>query len=118
MEQSLWAQYVRELRGDAAPQFIEYPWGFISFTQPRPETIYIEDIYVVPKERGGDLMYKLIGEAEATGHKLGASEVVCSVRVDSPSASRNLRIYLTMGAAPTSAHDGRIYLARKIKVGG
>lgn len=116
MAPSHWAAYVNEMLPGKVT-FIEKEWGFVSYSL-QGDSVYIEDLYVVPAERNPSKLYELIKAAEEAGHLAGKVATLCSVRVDSPRCADNLRMHLALGAVPVSAESGTIYLKRKIEGAG
>lgn len=111
---SLWADYITELRYGTC-KFIEYPWGFISYSVPEGgDCIFLEDIYIVPEHRDAARAYRLLSEVNAIGLELNKVNSVFIVRVDTPEASKNLRMYIAMGFTVSAADAGSIWLKRAI----
>lgn len=115
---SLWAQYIAELTGNQT-HFIEEEWGFISYSLPAGgDSVFVEDVFVVPAQRDAAHAYQLLGRAEAAGLADGRPYSVFVVQTDSPLAQQNLRIYLALGFSPIAADSGKIWLKREIQPRG
>ncbi len=116
---SLWAKYIEETF-PGHTQFIEYDWGFISYSFPEqyPDCVLAEDIYIEPSSRDCAHALQLHSEVMAEGRKRGKTHSLFVVRLDSPRCTENLRIYLAMGFVPCEANLGRILLKRHFKTGG
>lgn len=110
---SLWARYIAELRGGKC-QFLEYEWGFISYSYPEhlQDAVMVEDVFVVPEQRDAAHAYLLHNEVVGIAAAAGKRRSIFIVRTDSPLAANNLRIYLALGFVPIAAANGEIYLSR------
>lgn len=117
MSESLWSRYIEELRGGAT-KFVEYEWGFISYSlPPQSDVVFVEDVYIVPESRDAAHAYSLLGAVEQAGRKAGRTHSLFVVRTDSINCAHNLRIYLAMGYVPVSAESGSIWLKRQMSEG-
>lgn len=116
MMPSLWARYVTELRGGAVV-FLEEEYGFMSYSLPHGDSVFVEDVYIVPECRDAVHALLMLSKVEAAGLKAEKTHTVFIVRVESAAAAYNLRIYLAMGFSPVSAESGNIWLKREIKAG-
>lgn len=107
---SLWADYIGELRDT---KFIEYEWGFISYSI-LPDCIYLEDVYVVPKRRREGLALRLVEEAEAHGVEAGRKFSMAVIRLENKGHTESLKAHLEVGFVPYLTENGKIWLNRKI----
>ncbi len=113
---SLWADYVKELRGEHAPQFIEFDWGFISYTFPEKHAncINIEDIYVIPSERKSGKGTELLDMVRAIGLKAGKKYVTCQLELHTKVYQVSLKAQMAAGFIPIAAENGKIYSMREV----
>ena len=111
---SLWSDYLKELRGEDAHQFIELPWGFVSYSFPQwaPTCIQIEDMYVVPEERKLGRGNELLGMVQAIGLKAGKLFVTAQLELNTLTFENAMRVQLAAGFIPIAAENGKIYLRR------
>lgn len=116
MDPSLWSRYIQEIRSGRT-SFIEKEWGFVSYSLPEGDSVFVEDIYIVPDFRDAAHAYALLGEVEQAGRKAGKSHSIFVVACASASAATNLRVYLAMGFVPVAADSGNIWLKRAFKEG-
>ncbi len=108
---SLWARYIEELRDT---RFIEYEWGFISWSLME-ECIYLEDIYIVPEKRREGLALRLVEEAEEIGRKAGKAFSMAVIRLENKGHTESLKAHLAAGFVPFLTENGKIWLKRKIE---
>lgn len=116
MAPSLWNQYVTELLGGRT-KLIEHEWGFISYSLPDGDSVFAEDIYIIPECRDAAHALRLLVEVERAGLSAGKTHTMFIIRLDSPQASYNMRIYLAMGFVLVLADNARIFLKREILKG-
>lgn len=111
IRKSLWARY-REERGEA--KFIEYDWGFISYSI-NGEECYIQDYYIIPEKRGEGLAWKLAKEVEKRALDAGCKYLTGSVIVGSKDDTKSLKILLHYGMKLLSVNGNIIYMIKELK---
>lgn len=109
---SLWARYKEET---SPTRFIEYDWGFISYTFVEEECIYLEDVYVVPERRFEKLGLRLVEEAEAVASAAGRSISLACINLNAKTAAESMKAHLAVGFVPFRAEDDKIWLKRSIR---
>lgn len=119
MVPSLWARYIGELRGGSTT-FIEKEWGFASydFLPFALDSIYIDDLYVVPERRKEGLAMQLIAEIEEAGRKVSKQFILTVVKTETATCTESIKAQLHVGFMVVATDSGNIWLKREIsKVG-
>lgn len=113
---SLWSDYIRELRGEDAHQFIEFPWGFVSYSFPKwaENCIQIEDMYVVPEERKSGRGTELLSMVRTIGLKAGRKYVTAQLELNTECFEGSMRAQLAKGFVPVAAENGKLWLRREV----
>lgn len=114
MAHSLWSKYIAELKGGTT-NFFEEEWGFISYSFPEGDSVYVEDIYVMPEYRNAYRALDLLGRVETAAKGRGKTHSLFVVTCGLSGAAKNLRTYLAMGFEPVVADSGKIWLKRAFK---
>lgn len=112
---SLWSDYIAELSGGTR-RFIEKDWGFVSYSYPSwaQDSIFVEDMYIVPAERSSGRGSDLLEEVCEIGRLAGKRFVLANVEIDTEICVGALRAQLAVGLVPIGANNGKIMLRRPL----
>lgn len=114
---SLWADYIREFRGEAYMTFLEYPNCFVAYSMPEGECILIHDIYVKPEFRKAGCGKALLSDVEKIGLEAGRKYVLTEIEVGTPLTEVSIKAQLKVGFLPVAAQNGIIVMRKEITHG-
>ena len=112
---SLWADYIKELRGPEFRQWLEYPDGFVAYSLPAGnDCIIIHDMYVKPELRESGRGSALLIDVCEVGRRAGRKYVVAEVELATLTATTALKAQLAVGFSPVVVGNGNIFLQKEI----
>lgn len=112
---SLWAEYIRELRGPDFRQFLEYPDCFAVYSVPEgKDCIIIHDMYVRPDLRKSGRGKALLADIEDIGRKAGRTCLLAELELGTLSVQTAFRAQTAVGFQPISAYNGIIAMRKEI----
>ena len=107
---SMWADYKREREGKCV---IEVPHeGFIVFSYPSAQEVWIEDIYTVKEQRKTGLARRLADQVCALAKSEGCSTVLGSVWQSANGATDSIKVLLAYGME-LSHTEGKLIIFKK-----
>jgi len=107
---SLLKEYLKE-RG--VKEIIEYPHGFVTYAI-QDKLCYIEDMYVLPSERGNGWSTRLADEVCADAKNKGCELISCSIDLNAKDNTSNFYTIYQYGFRPHRAHNNEIYFIKEL----
>lgn len=113
---SLWADYIKEIRGEAAHTFLEFPECFVSYSLPAwaPDCIMIHDMYVVPALRKSGRGRALLSDVEEIGRKAGKKYVIAELEINTLTFQEAFAAQTSVGFRPIAAQNGIICMQKEL----
>ncbi len=110
VSKSLYSQYLKE-RENA--EVLEYDWGFAVYKMAA-DHVYLQDIYVVPKERANDRGQELMQEVAAIARMKGIKTMFGSISPSAKNSAKMERVMLHLGFELDSCGNDIIYYKKSI----
>lgn len=116
---SLWADYIRELRGPDSRVFLEYPYCFASYSLPElsPDVMIIHDMFVAPAFRKNGRGKVLLSELEEIGRKAGRKYVLSELEIQTKTFDVAFKAQVAAGFLPVAAANDIIVMRKTIEGG-
>ena len=107
---SMWADYKKEREDKQVIE--EADNGFVIYSYPTPEQVWIEDIYVRPDLRQSGLARKLADQVCEAAKKVGCKQVLGSVWETANGATASVKVLLAYGMQ-LSHIEGKLIIFKK-----
>lgn len=108
---SLYAQYLAERE---EKEIIESDKGFATFKTFENGECYLQDIFVVPKQRQSGLATEMANKVVEIAKERGCNKLIGSVCVDDKNATRNMTVFLAYGMQIYKNVGTMIFLSKDI----
>lgn len=114
---SLWADYIRELRGPEFRYFLEYSDCFAVISYPAgqwADCIIIHDMYVKPELRKQGRGKTLLEDVCQLGLKAGRKYVCAELEIATQTFEGAFKAQTAVGFMPVSANNGIIVMKKEL----
>ena len=108
---SLYKQYIEERTSD---HVLETDYGFAVYSYIEPKTVYIKDIYVSPKYRGGKTASNMADTIVRLAKEQGCTTLLGSVQPSTKNSTVSLKVLLGYEMTLKSAFQDAIYFEKVI----
>lgn len=108
---SLFADYKKEREGKNT---LELEGGFATWFQVNEETVYLEDLYVVPEKRRSKLGTLITDLVVDEGRKLGCKFLLGSIDTRGKGVTQNMKALLAYGMEFKGVEGSMLYFAKEI----
>ena len=108
---SFYAQYVKERSNRS---IIETDKGFVTYCYTAPDTVYIEDIFVVPEFRKGHIAANMADLVVKEAKDKGCKTLLGSVVPSSNNSTISLKVLLAYGMKLVSSSNDFIVFSKEI----
>lgn len=108
---SLYSSYLSE---KTDKEILETEHGFATYSFPDPQTVYIEDIYVLPKHRKTGEASLLATKIMGIAKERGCTKMVGTVQPSTKNSTDSLRVLLAYGMTLESSLNNLIVFSRSI----
>jgi predicted GNAT family acetyltransferase len=108
---SLFAEYLTERTNR---HIIEAEFGFATYTYTDNQTVYIEDLYVIPEQRKSGLASKLTNDIIDLAKAKGCTRLLGSVVPSSKTSTDSMKAFLAFGMKLDSSTNDFVVLSKEI----
>jgi len=106
---SLYAQYIKERTNKS---MIETDKGYVLYSFPDKETVYLEDLYVLPEHRTEGHCRYLDSEVAVKAKEAGCSKMITSVVPAAINSTISLKVAIACGYTLDSSADNFILFSK------
>lgn len=108
---SLYSDYIKERTNRS---MIETDDGFVIYFYPNPQTVYIEDIYVVPSKRKSHLASEMADLVVKEAKEKGCNVLIGSVAPSAKNSTASVKVLLAYGMELDSSQNDFIVFKKGI----
>ncbi len=108
---SLYAQYAKELLNRSV---IETDTGFVTYRYLDDNTVYIENIYVIPASRDARQSYELADAVAKLAKADGLTKMLGSVTPSAANSTISLKVLLSHGFKLKASANDIIYFEKEL----
>lgn len=108
---SLYSEYIQE---KTVKSIIETDIGFITYGFPDPQTVYIEDLYIIPNARKSNNASDLADKVAAAAKERGCSRMLGSVVPSTKNSTDSLKVLLAYGMRLVSSSNDFILFSKEL----
>jgi len=108
---SMYGDYIQEVVGD---HIYETDQGFATYRFTDDSTVYIVDIYVVPKFRNQSVASDMAASIEEIARARGCTKMLGSVVPSNQSSAASMRVLLAYGMVPESSTNNFILFRKDL----
>jgi GNAT superfamily N-acetyltransferase len=96
-------------------EYILRPNGFITFKKVSNDSMYLQDVYVLPEYRKTGLASELANEVCEIAKKRDCTKIIGSVCVDAVGSTDSLKVLLAYGFSIKSLNGNMIYFIKELQ---
>lgn len=108
---SHYAKYIEE---KTVKSIIETDDGFVTYGFPDPNTVYIEDVYIIPERRQSHLATELADKVLSIAKERGCTRMLGSVIPSNKNSTVSLKVLIAYGMELQSSSNDFILFSRSI----